>query len=104
MQQKYGKDGLVVMTVSIDPASKPLTPELKGAVVAMLRKHDVALTNLILDEPLEVHSERLRFTVAPCIYVFDRAGKWTQFIELKKDENYRYYEIEGLVKKLLAQK
>jgi hypothetical protein len=37
--------------------------------------------------------------------VFDRAGKWTQFIELKKDEKGeipRYYEIEDLVKKLLA--
>lgn len=108
MQSKYGKDGLVVMTVSIDPAdpnTKGLTPEMRDKVVKMLEKKKVALTNLILDEPFETVEKRLRFTIAPAVYVFDRAGKWTMFNPpTKNKETGAYDELEALVKKLVAGK
>jgi hypothetical protein len=108
MQSKYGKDGLVVITVSIDPAdpnTKGLTPEMHDKVLKKLQDKKVALTNLVLDESFETVEKRLRFTVAPAVYLFDRAGKWQMFNPPKKNEDTgNYDELEAMVQKLVAGK
>src|SRR5262245_698315 len=105
MQSKYGKDGLVVLTVSIDPTTDKLTPELEKKVLEKAVKHKLAMTNLILDEPVEVIHKRLRFGAPPCVYLFDRAGKWHLFDPPKKNKDTGGYdELEEMVKKLVAGK
>jgi len=112
MHKKYAKDGLVAISVSVDPLKddegKSIEADQKGKVLAFLKKKDATLTNLLLDEPQELWQARLRIIVVPTVFVFNRAGQWQQFKSdddtLKKDENGHYYEVEALVKKLLAQK
>jgi hypothetical protein len=34
---------------------------------------------VILDEPAEFIQEKLHYVLSPCMFVFNRDGKWTQF-------------------------
>jgi|SRR5437773_2575202 len=77
MHQRYAKDGLVVMSVSLDPIRED--PPSKDRAFKFLQAKGATFTNLLLDEPFEVWSEKLHFTAAPCQFVFNRQGKWTQF-------------------------
>jgi hypothetical protein len=106
MHKKYAKDGLVAISVSVDPTVDGLTPGLKDEVLKFLRAKGATFSNLIFDESMEVLNQRLRIDFVPCLYVFNREGRWRQFIGdgLKKDEQGHYHEVEGLVKKLLSQK
>jgi hypothetical protein len=82
MHNKYSKDGLATITVCIDDLQE--LPEAKASAPKILKaKGATATTNLMLDEPYDVWSKKLRFIASPCIYVFDRQGKWTQFISDK---------------------
>ncbi len=60
-------------------------------------KHNAAFTNLWLDEPPQVWVERLRTDSIPCVFVFDRRGRWVQF----RDGDHA--QIEQLIVKLLAE-
>ncbi len=78
MQKKYGKEGFATITVCIDDLQE--LPEAKEKAPKILKdKGAVATINLLLDEPFDLWSKKLRFVASPCIYVFDRQGKWTQF-------------------------
>jgi len=77
MHQDYAKDGLVVMSVSLDPIKED--PASKERAFKFLQAKGATFTNLLLDEPVEVWSERLHFVAPPCQFVFNRQGKWTQF-------------------------
>jgi hypothetical protein len=77
MHQKYAKDGLVVMSVSLDPIQED--PASKDRAFKFLQAKGATFTNLLLDEPLEVWSERLHFVAPPCQFVFNKQGKWTKF-------------------------
>jgi len=112
MHKKYAKDGLVAISVSVDPLKddegKSIEAEERAKVLKFLKKTDATLTNLLLDEPRELWQERLRIVGVPTVFVFNRAGQWHQFKgddnSLKKDEKGHYFEVEALVTKLLAQK
>jgi hypothetical protein len=83
MHKKYAAKGLVVLTVSIDPAFHPdrkkTTAQREPDVRAMLQKFGMTMTNLLLDEPEEFVKEKMRIQSSPLAYVFDRQGKWTRF-------------------------
>src|SRR5262249_19055322 len=97
MHKKYGKDGLAVVTVSVDNVHKD--PKVKGRVEEFLKKQQAAFTNIILDERQEVREQKLRFFAVPCVYVFGRDGRWTQF---KGEEDPIDYEaFDRLVVELL---
>lgn len=87
MQKKHAKDGLVVMSVSIDDLKDD--PAVKDRIVRFLTKVDARFLNVLLDEPEEVWSKKLRLESVPGVYVFDRRGKWTFFDgqALAKDED-----------------
>jgi thiol-disulfide isomerase/thioredoxin len=94
MQKKYAKDALAAVSVSLDdPKDKKATQN----VLDFLRKQKATFTNLILDEKSEVWQEKLKFDGPPCVFVFDRDGKW------KKYDSPDYADIEkyavGLLKK-----
>jgi thiol-disulfide isomerase/thioredoxin len=96
MHKKYAKDGLVAMTVSVDEDAN--NPDVQGEALKFLRKVNAAFSNLMLDEKPTFWQEKLRFDAVPCVYVFDRQGKWRQY----KEPNYA--EIEKVVVELLNAK
>lgn len=105
MHKKNKAEGLVVITVSTDladrsPDEKP--NEVLKKVEKYLSTKPADMVHLVLDEEREVIQKRLRFIAAPCVYIFDRQGKWHQF---KSDDSAVEPEaLEKLVVKLLQQK
>src|SRR5262245_29428103 len=78
MQQTLGKQGFEVVTVLLDELQE--APEAREEARKFLKsKNASGFTNLLLDEPVEVWQAKLRFAAFPCVYVFSRQGKWTQF-------------------------
>ena len=96
MQRKYAADGLAAVSVSLDdPADK----DARDRVLKFLRAKDATFTNLFLDEPSELWSERLKIDLPPAVFVFDRDGRIAGKFEGKK-VSYET-QIEPLVEQLL---
>ncbi|MFO0865450.1 MAG: TlpA disulfide reductase family protein [Gemmataceae bacterium] len=72
LQRKHAKDGLVVLTVTLDDV------EDKEAALKRLQKVDVPLTNFLLQDAATAQ-KKLRVEGVPAVYVFDRQGRWTLF-------------------------
>ena len=114
MHKKYAKDGLVAITVNLDPLKDPdggkdESAAVKERALQFLQSKGATNTNLLLDEPTAVWQEKLGFVGPPTIFVFDRHGRWVRFKSddesLKVDEKTHHYpDVEALVQKLLAQK
>jgi hypothetical protein len=114
MHKKYAKDGLVAISVNIDPLKDPDTGKdeadmVKARALQFLQSKGASITNLLLDEPREVWQGKFGFVGPPTLFVFDRQGRWVRFKSddesLKVDEKTHHYpEVEALVQKLLAQK
>jgi len=91
MRQKYAGQDVVFITVSIDPSldvyeGKP--QEARDAVLKFLESRKAgALTNLLLDEKDEVWQAKLDVVSLPCLFVFNRAGKWQKFTDDFKIED-----------------
>jgi hypothetical protein len=78
MQTKYARDDLALVLVSVD--ENPQDPEVQAAVRDWLKKRNAAASvNLALDEKPELWQVKLRFDGPPCVYVFNREGKWYDF-------------------------
>src|SRR5947207_501898 len=70
MRKKYGKDGLVVVTVSLDD---PKDPEARARVLEFLEQVKAAdLIHLNLDAPLEVWRTKFKIDSPPALFIFDR--------------------------------
>ena len=94
MHRKYAGQGLVAISVHLDP---PLDAEVKDQVLTYLRARQATFTNLILDEASELWQDKLHSAFLPNVFVFNREGQWTQFTT----EDVKYDEIEKLVVRLL---
>lgn len=95
MHKKYGKDGLVAISVSLD--------EVKDKEVArkFLESKQAAFTNLLLNDKVD-WPEKLHFFAPPSYFVFNRQGKWVQF---KGEEGeIDYSAMEKLVRDFLKEK
>ena len=114
MHKKYAKDGLVAITLNLDPlkeaeAGKDLSAEVTARALKFLRAKGATGTNLLLDEPTAFWQEKFGFAAPPTLFVFDRQGRWVRFKSdddsLKVDaQTHHYPEVEALVRKLLAEK
>ena len=108
MQERYGKDGLVVLSVSTDLITArerdPDVPAEKvvGKVKKFLTDMKAPFGALIVDEENTFLQEKLHFVAAPCAFVFNRKGQWTQFSGDKNE--FKHDKIEALVKQLVAEK
>jgi thiol-disulfide isomerase/thioredoxin len=96
LHQKYADKGLAVISVSLDPAAGRAKAE------QFLVKNAANFTNLWLDERPEVWTNRFRTDSIPCLFVFDRRGRWTQF-KVAGGKGISHAEIEQLVLKLLGE-
>src|SRR4029450_4335550 len=104
MHKKHAKDGLVVISVSLDTIDDDDPKEndkTKAGVLRFLKEKGATCTNLLLDEPSKVYQERLRFVAPPCLDVFSRQGKWTQFDSDKV--KIRHEDVDRLVLELLKE-
>ena len=92
MQKKYAKDGVAAISVSLDdPKDKKAMQNVRD----FLTKQKATFTNLVLDEKPEVWQEKLKINGPPCVFVFNRDGKFEKF------ESPEYADIEKYVLKLL---
>ena len=110
MHKNYADKGLVVISVATDPLKDTHNDpdnfkDPRPRILTFLRDQKATITNVVLDEPVEVLKGKLRIEMIPCLYVFNREGRWSQFIgdNLKTDEKKRPYQVEEYVKQLLAQ-
>jgi hypothetical protein len=102
MHEKYGKDGLVAISVSLD---NPRDKNIRAATEAFLVKQRATFTNVMLDAKIEEWTAKLKISGPPCIYVFDRknriAGKWLPDDDGENKVDYDAVEkaVVGLLKK-----
>jgi thiol-disulfide isomerase/thioredoxin len=99
LNQKYGADGLAAVSVCV-AAFDPFEPaKEREEALKFLQGKNATFTNLLLDEPTEVLKDRLRIEAIPCVYVFNREGKWYQF-----SGGGQYDKVEKLVAELVKAK
>jgi hypothetical protein len=94
MHKELAKDGLVVLSLSIDEADN------KDGVIAFLKKVEARFPNFLLidtDENHEKNQKEFPTNTPPLTHVFDQSGKKVKtFTGDEKDE-----EIEAFVRELL---
>ncbi len=91
MQKQFAKDGLVVISVSLD--EDPRNKEVQEKVAKLLGTEKANFVNFILDEKLEFWQKKLNFDGPPSIYVFDRDGARKHF-----KDNFEIEDVEKLVR------
>ena len=101
MHKKHAPQGLAVISVSLDPLGDG---SVKEDVLRFLQAKGASFTNLLLDEPSGFWQDKLRFTGPPCLFVFDRQGKWTQFQVKAGKQGMDYAAIEKKIVEALAEK
>jgi hypothetical protein len=107
MREKYAKDGLVIVTVSVDPKyATRYKPAVDDTIRELLGKHKLtSVINLILDASEGVVEKQLRSDSTPSVYVFNREGKWRQLLPRDDEELDAFHKrVEDLVVKLLKAK
>jgi len=93
MRNKYSKDGLVCVSVSVDQA------EDASKTLAFLNKQGATFTNYLVDEPAEVWQKRLDVGFPPSVIVIDRDGKRVK--RFTADETFTFEDVEKVVVPLL---
>jgi thiol-disulfide isomerase/thioredoxin len=76
MHKKYAKEGLAVVSVSLDPVDDATA---RDDALKFLKKVGAEFTNLYLEEPADFWQKKLGFPGPPCYFVFNRQGQWTKF-------------------------
>jgi hypothetical protein len=113
MHKKHASDGLIALAVSIDTLKvedgEKLMPRQKvdatvQKVQEVIRKQGMKFPTVILDDRGEVDDfayKKLRFEGPPCVFIFDREGKWTQIVGAEEKD---LAKIDKLVDELLKKK
>ena len=97
MHKKLEKDGLVVISLSVDDVAD------KDAALEFLTKQKATFTNLLLVDKLkneEAGDKKLVHSLPPIVHVFGRDGKLAKTLEGKKEID----GVDALVKELLEKK
>jgi hypothetical protein len=97
MHEKYAKDGLVVISLSVDD------PDDTDQALAFLKKQNATFTNFILadkDRFEPAGEKKFEHSVPPIVHVFGRDGKPVKTLMGKKEID----ELDDLVKGLLEKK
>ena len=98
MHKKHAAQGLVTITVSLDQVQND--PNVKLKVWQHLQKAEAHMPNVILNEEFALVQKKLRIDGPPCLFVFNRQGKWVEF----KEEKFRHDLIEQTVVQFLKEK
>src|SRR5436309_3541051 len=105
MHNKYAAQGLVVVSLNLDdPQDAKALTDVKDLLAANKMG---GLVNVNLDEEQRFWKEKFGIAGVPCIFVFNRAGKWTRLLgipQLQDDHGeIRHELLEAFVKELLSQ-
>jgi thiol-disulfide isomerase/thioredoxin len=78
LHRKYAKDGLAVVSVSVDDVTDP---DVRERVKSFLQQQGASCRNLLLAEKPEVWIAKLKMNSVPSMFLFDRDGRlinrWT---------------------------
>jgi hypothetical protein len=96
LHEKYEKEGLVALSVSLDD---PNETGAKESVLKFLRTRSASFTNLILDESQDFWQKKFNMDGPPSVYLFNREGKWKQWVG-----GDPYPEVEKLAVQFLKEK
>lgn len=102
MQSKYGKDGLVAVSVNVAEDPVEVTAE---RVTKFLEKNKAAgVMNVKLEEKLEFWKEKFHNEgILPSVFVFNRQGKYVRF-PTAENELLDYKDVEKLAVQFLQEK
>lgn len=95
LNKKYGNEGLVAMSVSLDNAADK---NARAGVDKFLQKKQATFTNLIAQGDPDDWYNALKIGGIPCVFVFDRENRRVQKLV---GEQVDYKAIEAEVAKLL---
>ena len=99
LHRKYGGDGLVCLSLSLDPA--------KGheSALAFLKKMKATFPNFRLDEEDSVWQDKFDLNGPPAVLIWDRQGKLVKKFDVNNpDVRWDHNDIEKLIKELLKKK
>jgi thiol-disulfide isomerase/thioredoxin len=98
LHEKYAREGLVCMSVSVDDDEAKHAAALK-----FLTGVKATFANYRLDEPDSVWQEKWDFNGPPAVFVFDRQGRRAGKFTMGDPDNQFTYakDVEPLVRKLL---
>ena len=100
MQQRYGSQGFVAVTVSVDDVTDKVENYEKQAL-DILKEKKVPLANYILDEAPDAWQKKLNADSVPVVFVFNREGR---IAESFKGELKDKTVVDKLAEKLLKEK
>lgn len=96
LHQRYAKEGVVCMSVSLDE------PKQHNDALTFLKAKQAAFPNYLLDEG-EKGWDHLDLKGIPAVFVYDRQGKLARrFTGDDPDNQYTYADVEKFVQKLIA--
>jgi len=99
MHRKYGSQGVVCLSVSVDPL------EGKTKTLEFLHKVEAAFPNYLLEEEQEFWQNRFGVLTPPAVFVFNREGRRAaKFDPSAGDKPYTYADVEKLVLEILRGK
>ena len=96
MHEKFAEHGVTVITVSLD---EPQTKGIQQKLLSFLTKQKATFTNVILDESQDFWQDKFHFKGPPCVFVFNREGKWKQFKDIEG-----YADVEKYIARCLKEK
>jgi hypothetical protein len=98
MHKKYGGDGLVALSVSLD---NPKDGKIRARVDKFLQEKQASFPNLIAEGDPEDWYNRLKIGAVPGVFVFDRDN---HRVKKMAGEEVDYKVVESEVAKLLLKK
>jgi len=96
VHQKYGSQGVVCLSVSLDLLEK------RQAALTFLKSKNADFPNYLLDEEQEFWQAKFNIKAPPAVFVFDRQGRRAgKFDSDDPDRPFRYADVEKRVLELL---
>jgi hypothetical protein len=103
MQRKYGPQGLVVMSVSVEEEAQDMAHQEK--VLAFLKKQNATFPNYVLvDEKPDNWIDKLGSGLRPIVFVFNKDGRWRSFNGTDLGEDDGDAKLDALIQQWLKQK
>ena len=96
MHNRYAKDGLVCMSVTVDEKDD------RDKALKFLQAQKAEFANYWIDEEAEVWSKKLDVSAPPAVIVFGRDGNRAK--TFTTEEPFSYEDVEKLVAPLLKEK
>ncbi|MBV9123351.1 MAG: hypothetical protein JO112_08340 [Planctomycetes bacterium] len=100
MHNKYAKDGVATVSVSLDDLSDQNAPKVKDKVLKFLQSKGADFPNYILDELPPVWQDHLHIEGPPAVLVLNRQGEQAKIFSAE----FTYEDVEKQVTELLPRK